>query len=473
MKKLIALLFALLLLPCCSLAEGFMSFTFGPEDAAETLTICGSIPHDLFREMYPDVALTIVYDNIGADTVVQALTNHDSTIDIYEIQADYVFARMLEKRLAANLCVSEALSDEAERIDLAILALLTDAEGWLRAYPSEIRLQRWYISEGLWRAVWGDEPMPTTVESLLTAWLDWEENHADDYPELAFIDGFRYDQWCELLIEQYALQYEQPGQSLDLNAPVLRRALELLGKINEARLRAGRPTTAEDYYDGWMEVAPIVTRGMGEQAMQTYFSFDSGLSPELYGVEWRHLSALPLTFAEGDPLKYHAAMTVCVVNPYSAHQETALRFMECATQVQNNPYLAYAIHPELTEPYEDPDHERWVSIFQESVEEAEAALEAGDIADRPELEEALTRAVYQLEQVEQDRWLISEEDMADYRAISGQLDFHTQSFYSGARNNAQTLIHQLCARYCAGNTSLDLFLSELTNRMAMMALENE
>ena len=190
-------------------------------------------------------------------------------------------------------------------------------------------------------------------------------------------------------------------------------------------------------------------------------------------MDWTRLSVLPLTFAEGDPLKYHAAMTVCVVNPYSQHQETALRFMECATQVQSNPYVAYAIHPELTEPYEDPDHERWVTIFQESVEEAEAALEAGDIADRPELEEALARATYQLELIEQDRWLISAEDMADYRAISDQLDFHIQSLYGGHHNNAQTVIHELCARYCAGNTSLDLFLTELTNRMAMMAMENE
>ena len=121
MKKLIALLFALLLLPCCALAEGFMSFTFGPENAAETLTVCGSVPRELFQERYPDVALTIVYDNIGADTVVQALTNHDSTIDIYEIRADYVFSRMLKKGLAANLYASEALSDDAQQIDPAIL----------------------------------------------------------------------------------------------------------------------------------------------------------------------------------------------------------------------------------------------------------------------------------------------------------------------------------------------------------------
>lgn len=473
MKKLIALLLALLLLPCCALAQGFMSFTFGPEDAAETLTVCGFAPRELFQERYPDIALTIVYDNIGADTVVQALTNHDSTIDVYEIRADYVYHRMLEKGLAANLCNSEVLSDDMVLMDPAIRALLTDKDGFLRAYPSEMRLQRWYISEGLWRVVWGDEPLPTTMEALLTAWLDWEENYADDYPEVDFIEGFVYDQWCELLIEQYAMQYEQPGESLNLDTPVLRRALELLAEINAARLRAGRNTTSEDYNDGWMETAPIITRGMGEQGMQTYSVFDTGLSPELYGADWTQRSVLPLTFAEGDPLKYHATMSVYVVNPYSQHQETALRFIECAAQVQSNPYVAYAIHPQLTEPVEDPDHEWRVARFRESKEEAEAALEAGDIADRPELEEALARAAYQLELVEQNRWLISEADMAEYRAISDRLDFHTQSFYSGSHNNAQTLIHELCARYCAGNTSLDLFLSEMTNRMAMMALENE
>lgn len=476
MKKLIAMLLALLLLPCCSLADEFMSFTFGPDDAAETLVISGSISSEmknLFQDACPDVALTVRYDNLSTDAIVQALTNHDSTVDVYEMQADYVFTRMLEKGLAANLSASEVLSVDAQLMDPAILSLLTDKDGLLRAYPSEMRLQRWYISEGLWHAVWGDEPLPTTMEALLTAWLDWEKNHAADYPEVDFIEGFIYDQWCELLIEQYAMQYEQPGQSLDLNAPALRHALELLAEINEARLQAGRFTTREDYNDGWMETAPIISRGMGEQVMQTFSVFDTGLSPELYGADWTHRSVLPLTFAAGDPLKFHATMNVYVINPYSQHQEAALRLIECAAQVESNPHVAYAIHPQLTEPYEDPDYEWWVALFRESKEEAETALNAGDIADIPELEEALARAAYQLEQVEQSRWLISEADMAEYRAISDQLDFHTQSLYGGHRNNAQALIQELCTRYCAGNTSLDLFLSEMTNRLSMMARENE
>ena len=475
MKKFLALLMAMLLLPCWALAD--MGFTFGAEDPMEILTYCGNlIPHDAMDKLLendPDLQIRYIDDYIGASAVVQALTNHDAAVDVYRIPADYVYARMMDKRLAADLSVSEILSADAQAMDPRILELLTDEEGRLRAYPAEISIQRWYVSEGLWHLVWGDEPIPTTVEALLNAWLDWETNYADDYPEVAFLEGFTYTEWCRRLVELYALQYEQPGEYLDLNAPALRTALDLLDQINDVRRRANRATTNEDYEDGWMEYAPIFTRGMGEQVMESYWNFDSGIDPHLYGVEWTKLSPLPLTFAEGDPLKYHGSMEVYVVNPYSEHQETALKFIEYATYLESDPYIAYATHPHLTEPVEDPSHERWVTSFREEVARIEAELTTAEPADIPELRDQMTLASFSLEQAEENRWLISTEDMEAYRAISDQIDYHTRSFFVGSRNEAATVIRELCSRYCAGSMSMDGFLKELSNRLSMMIQENQ
>lgn len=475
MKRFIALLLALFLLPCWALAE--MTFTFGAENPTETLTFCGgTIPFDVRNKLLednPGLQIKFIDDYIGASDVVQALTNHDSTVDVYEIPADYVYARILDKKLAADLSVSEVLTADAQTMDSRILGLLTDDEGHLRAYPASMSMQRWTISEGLWRLIWGDEPLPTTIEALLTAWLDWETNYADDYPQMEFLEGFTYTEWCRRLIEFYAMQYEQPGEYLDLNAPALKTALELLGKINDVRRRNNRATTGADYAEGWAETAPIISLGMGEQIMESYWSFDSGIDPYLYDVDWTRLSVLPLTFAEGDPLKYHASMDVYVINPYSEHQEMALKFIECATYLESSPYVAYAIHPQLTEPIENPNHERWVTIFREELERIESALAAAEPADVPELQDELTRATFQLEQLEKGRWLISTEDMEAYRAISDQLDFHTRSFFVGSRNEAAAVIRELCERYCAGSMSMDVFLDELAGRLSMMIQENQ
>ena len=477
MKKFFVLLLALLLLPCWTLAEEDHFYTFGDENSSETLTYRGNIlPSDLRKHLledYPDLQLKFIDDYVSASAVIQALTNRDASVDVYKIPADYVYSRILDKKLAADLSVSEALNADAQAMNPRILELLTDDEGRLRAYPADISLRRWYISDGLWQLIWGDAPVPTTVEALLTAWLDWETNYADDYPQVEFVEGFTYTAWCRRLVELYAMQYEQPSEYLDLNAPALRTALELLGQINDARRRANRATTNEDYMEGWAEVAPIITLGMGEQALETFWGFDSGIDPNLYGVEWNKLSVLPLTFAEGDPLKYHAAMYVYVINPYSEHIEMALKLIEHATYLESEPYVAYATHPKLTEPVENPDNERWVAIYREEKERIEAALATAEPADVPELREELTRAVYQLEQVETHRWLISAEDMAAYRAISDQLDFHTQSLFVDSRNEAQTIIIELCARYCAGNLGMDGFLDELSGRLAMMIQENQ
>ena len=478
MKKFIALLLALFLLPCWALAEGgSMSFTFGAEHPTETLTYCGdTIPSDLRENLLadnPGLQLTLIQEYASASAVIQALTNHDATVDIYKLPADYVYSRILDKGLAADLSASEILSADAQAMDPRILELLTDSEGHLRAYPADMSLQRWYVSDGLWQLVYGDDPVPTTIEALLTAWLQWETIYADDYPQVEFLEGFTYSAWCKRLIELYAMQYEQPGEPLDLNAPSLKTALGLLAQINDARRRANRATTNEDYMEGWAEVAPIISLGMGAQVMQTFWSFDSGIDPNLYGVEWAKRSVLPLTFAEGDPLQYHASMYVYVINPYSEHLETAFKFIEHATYLESDPYVAYATHPQLTEPVEDPNNEHWVAIWREEKERLEAALATAEPADIPELKEDLARTDYQLELVEKNRWLISTEDMASYRAISNQLDFHAHSLFVDSRNEASTVIRDLCARYCTGNLSMDAFLNELSNRLAMMIQENQ
>ena len=478
MKKLIALLLALFLLPCFALAEdGFMSFTFGTENPTETLTYRGNIiPSDLLEHLLednPDLQLRFLDDYVSASAVVQALTNHDATVDVYKIPADYVYSRILDKGLAADLSGSDILTADVEAMDPRIRDLLTDSEGHLRAYPAEMSMQRWYISEGLWRLIYGDEPLPTTIEELLTAWLQWETIYADDYPQVAFLEGFTYTEWCKRLIEYYAMQYEQPGEYLDLNAPALKKALELLGQINDARLKNNRATTDADYMEGWAEAAPIISLGMGEQVMQTFWAYDTGIDPNLYGVDWTKMSVLPLTFAEGDPLKYHGAMYVYIVNPYSEHQEMARQFIEHAIYLESDPYTAYATHPQLTEPVEDPDHERWVSIWREDKERIEAALATAEPADIPDLEEELKFTTFQLEQTENNRWLISSEDMENYRAISDKIDFHTKSLFVGSRNDAVAVIRELCARYCAGSIGMDGFLNELSGRLAMMIQENQ
>lgn len=466
MKKLLSTLFVLLL----TLIVGASSA------CAETLVYRGIIPwemQNLFKSSYPDITLENQMGNANEAFISQALTNRDATFDILVINANYVYSRMLEKGLLGDLSASEALTADIPTLDPAILPLLTDADGHLRAYPANISLSQWRVNEGFWHLIFGDQPVPSTMEELLTAWLAYETDYADDYPGLDFYENFTYEYLCERLIREYAMQYEVPGEALDLNTPALRRALELLAQINDARKRAGKGTTAEDYENGWAEVATIVNYGSGEQVMEQYLNLDSGLAPELYGVPVVGDTAMPLAFAAGDPVKINAKMTVYVINPYSEHQEAALRLIECAALSDSNPYVTYAIHPQWMEPVANPNYDLFIGIYLNEKTSLEALLAEADPADVADLRDELALCQYHIEQLENIRWAISTEDLEAYRAISGQLDFHVQSVWAGNGTNAQSVIGEVCARYAAGSMSLDLFLQELANRMNMIILENQ
>lgn len=465
MKKILSALLGLLLaLTLCSAA------------CAETLVYRGAISWEmtnLFQSANPDIALENQWGNNTEAFISQALTNRDASFDVLVINANYAYARMLEKGLAGDLSASEALTADMLTLDPAILSLLTDAEGRLRAYPAQISLSQWRVNEGFWRLVFGDQPIPSTMEELLTAWLTYETDHADDYPDLDFFENFTYEFLCERLIREYAMQYEVPGEALDLNTPALRQALELLAQIRDVRRRAGKPTMSADYENGWAEVATIVNFGNGEQVMAQHLGLDSGLAPELYGVPVFGHTAMPLAFAEGDPVKINASMSVYVINPYSEHQEAALRLIECAALADSNPYVTYAIHPQWTEPVANPTYALFMGIYQEEKASLEARLADADPSDAADLRDELALCQYHIDQIETTRWAISTEKLEAYRAISGQLDFHMDSVWVGTGTNAQSVITETCARYAAGTMSLDMFLRELSDRMGMIIQENQ
>ena len=443
---------------------------------AETLVYRGTIPWDmqkLFESSHPDITLENQWGINNETFISQTLTNRDATFDVLVINANYVYTRMLEKGLLGDLSASEALTADMQTLDPMILSMLTDADGHLRAYPASMSLSQWHINEGFWRLIFGDQPIPSTMEELLTAWLAYETDYADDYPGLDFYEGFTYSYLCEMLIREYAMQYEVPGEALDLDTPVLRQAFELLAQINDVRKRAGKPTTSEDYENGWAEVATIVNRGTGEQIMQQSLHLDSGLAPELYGVSVMGNATMPLAFAAGDPVKINASMSVYVINPYSEHQEAALRLIELAALANSNPYVTYAIHPQWTEPMIDPTYDSFISMFLEEKTSLEARLAEADPADVADLQDELAYCNNRIDRLESARWAISPDGLEAYRAISDQLDFHMHSIWIGASTNAQSVIRETCARYAAGSMSLDLFLKELANRMAMIIQENQ
>lgn len=424
-----------------------------------------------FKEKYPDIRLTHVAALTTAEELAEKLVTQDSSVDIFELCVDYAYTALVRKGQTVDLSASKWIANDVASMDETIQAVLTDSQGNVVAYPSQMYVAQYGINEGLWNLAFAGRPFPSDLDGILDAWLEWELDWADAYPGVEFVYDFDYAYWCEKLLTAYVQQHDIPGELPDLFDKSLRGVLEKLQRIKEIREAAGRCTT-EPPMDAQEKPTAIfiMTR---REAMKAPPSVAVSLSADyIYGVKKGAFTWIPMAFAAGDEPKMDATLYVYVVNPNSKHIAEAIQFIECAAHIESNPYMYYAAHPQLQSPYESPNFERSIASHITKKAELEQALQFAGEDDRADIEYMLMYVNEWLERQEELRWMITAETIAQYWGGNKLLDLHADSLYIGDDGSAaQAVVYSACARYASGNLSLDDFLNELTQKMQMMYLE--
>ncbi len=423
-----------------------------------------------FRSAYPDIAFTVKSQVTTAEDLTTLLTTQDSSIDIFEVRADYTYTTLKRKGMAAPL-TSETLQQNLSGMYPVIQDALTDANGNLVAYPSRLYLDLYQYNQGFWDLAFKGEAFPTSMESLMDYWLRWEQDYADDYPEIEFVDNFDYAAWCKKIIAMYIKQHDVDGQTPDLFSDDLRTVLEKLGQIAHIRQAAGRHTSAlsMDDYDGMACIFSVNTRKTMNTPSTLLLTF-----PEeyLYDVYMYDYTTVTMGFAEQDDPTVDGTLYVYVVNPFSTHQEEAQKLIEMASAMEIDPYLYYAIYPQCNTPYEDPNFEQTAAWCKESKETLEAERKEADADELESIDLQLDYYNQYLNNLEQQRWEISAEAITAGRQQMEKINLHAASLYlGGSGTSADDVMTDICARYSSDLLSLDGFLQELTNKIRMMELE--
>lgn len=423
-----------------------------------------------FRSTYPDIAFTVRSQETTAEDLTTLLTTQDSSIDIFEVRADYTYTTLKRKGMAAPL-PSETLRQNLRSMYPVIQDALTDGDGNLVAYPSRLYLNLYQYNQGFWDLAFKGEAFPTSMEGLMDYWLRWEQDYADDYPEIEFVDNFDYALWCKRIIQMYIRQHDTDGQTPDLNSDDLRTVLEKLGQIAHIRQAAGRHTSelSMDDYDGMACIFSCNARAAMNTPDTLLFT-----SPEeyLYDVYMYDYTSVTMRFAEQDDPTVDGTLFVYVVNPFSTHQEEAQKLIELASAMEINPYLYYAIYPQCNTPYEDPNFAQTAALYEEEKAALEAARKEADADELESIDLQLDYYTQYLNNLEQQRWKISAEAIAAGRQQMEQINLHAASLYlGGSGTSADDVMTDICARYISDLLSLDGFLQELTNKIRMMELE--
>ncbi|MEF9880562.1 MAG: hypothetical protein RR975_14195, partial [Clostridia bacterium] len=309
-----------------------------------------------FTKKHPDILVEQIPALSTADELAQAVTTKDASVDIFQLNVDYAYHAMVQKGYAVEMNESEIICNDVAQMYPYFQSILSDPNGNIVAYPTQLYLSSNCVNVGFWKLIFGDEPLPATYDEWLDAMLRWELDDAQDYPELDYVENFDYAYLVQTLISAYVQQYASSDELLEIDTPELKRLLEKLALVYKTRIAESRNVSfvSMDEWDGkssifsFTQEYPLANKEMPTITIRSTF---------LYDINPLDITSFSMKFNDSDTQKTNATMLVYVINPQSEHIESAIKFIEEASHIENNPNVYYATHPQMNEPYQNPNFE--------------------------------------------------------------------------------------------------------------------
>ena len=160
---------------------------------------------------------------------------------------------------------------------------------------------------------------------------------------------------------------------------------------------------------------------------------------------------------------------VAVVNPFSEHPEEAMEYLSILSESMSRD-SRYSLFEDMTEPVPRPDYEESLAQAQEWIDNVLQILEHAEEEDRANLEESLKYAEDNLEYQKTHSWLISEEQIEEYRVLTPLMKVEKYRFINDMVNDEESS-NAFYELFYGENTTVDELLNALDRKIQMMRLE--
>ncbi len=439
--------------------------TAGTVSTDATLKICGLFASDWmqnavvdFTVSHPEIIPTLDTDYITREDLMDAMLTQSPDVDIYimDCKSSGALQTVRERGFMLPLDGSDALTALAGRMYPAFREGCSK-DGALVALPTGCFGYSIGVDE---RAL---EKLGMSIDDLPGDWLGFlnflEEEIKPRLGELGELDRFTYDgmtaeyfryQLCDNVLNDFINAAAAAGEIPDYEDPDLLAILEKLDSMDFTEY--GLPEDDEEYGYGWTSdsaylIQPEVGIDLGESLHSTCLALDIGRSLKgVFGLE----------------------VQVAFVNPFSAHKEEAVAFIELlADRLPDR--IAYMMFPDLSEPVRWDGAEAEMERQQASIDQAKAELEAADPQNRQALEDALADMEKEYQNyVDSESWMITEDGLAWYRENADRVAIAVPSWFDqDTSGEAWDLLNQ----YRNGLMSAREFLSSVNRKARMMAME--
>ena len=213
--------------------------------------------------------------------------------------------------------------------------------------------------------------------------------------------------------------------------------------------------------------------GAYDQGNPPLFVINTMLSPDAYigfyeGYHPRYV--LPPMFSITPTARM--TLSVYLVNPYSQNQETARKFLEYCAQ-QTTPLQRFYLDQSYQEPIPDQESLELEERMLIELEELKARAAEAKPENQAQIEDAIAQRKIMLEYAQENKWIISEEDIVAYKQIAPRISLLSNSlcFTDSSCGISPINLYEMINMLLSGTTNLNRFLSSLEQQYRMMQME--
>lgn len=412
----------------------------------KVLTIMGNIDSQTvidFSIQNPDVA--VVTRNVADDSVLLATAvSKDSDIDLFVLSAPGSYYSMVKNGYLAPIG-SNTLIQEALKLYPALQDVVFSDE-LLYGYPLYIRPLCWTVNETKWNE-FGLGEYPVTYNGLLELIDLWIRDYAADNPDYTVSELHQagLSAFVLSIIEEYICEYDGSEEQFTFDVPSFRETLQ---KVAE--------------YDHLFDVE-------NEQwGMAMISSSYLGFGYTYTDSDLNRMVPRPKLNADAQRAMY-AETGIMSVSAASRQIDVAVRFMEFCTNhlaVQTK----YEMIPALNDPVENPNYVTRVSEANAQMEELKMQYEKATTSEKREaISELIAGVKNLLDDLENNRWIISEESIAVYRSMGEQMKIPYESVFFNLEGGFDSL-SEIVMRFTGDGletAEIDTMIHEL-NRVTYM-----
>lgn len=397
-----------------------------------------------FAAYHGDIALSLNQRMESFQSLQQAIVSRNDDIDLYIVSSDDLFWEVRSKGYAESLDSSSVLAQQAERLYPWIREALYH-QNELIAWPLSADIEYWTINRSRWQELnLGD--YPTTYEALFQLAEKWENELAEEHPDLCLFECPEgLSSMVRMIVRQYLLEHESGNEPVSFDTEEFRVVMEA----------------------AWANRAVLSPCEGKNPLIMTY--------PQYLGTGYNDAdlveSYLPPKLTASSPRIARGTLELFILNPASKHKEEALMLLEYYAQ-HLDMTVQYRMDAICQEPVRPNGYEARQKTLLEEIEQLRQQLLISEDAQQSSaLEETIQTKQLAYEKGCASDWLISAEDIAIYHEIAQYVTVPLQTIYpSDSSSQAQTL-NELIEQYVAGRLNLDQLIQQLDEKAQMMYYE--